>query len=413
MTHPRLVVFDVEGVLLPKRRYLLFETSEKLGFLNFVKMLSNGLLYEIGLRSLEKALRNIFSLLRGFSVNELLQLYKNIPMISGAKKTFAELKKAGCKTALISSGLPQPFVEDLASRLNADYAYGLELKIEADCLTGEIGGDVIKHNGKALVLERILEKEGLEPRDCALVVDDRNNLPMFGLCAVRIGYNPDFLLSTKSDAVVRGDLSEVLPLLSRDNEEIKRSGISKRTLVRETIHISGFFVPFISLYLLTPFLTVFLLSLTTLVYMASEFARIRGLNFPVTSIITRNAATAPEIHEFVTPPIFFALGIILALIFFPQPISYASISVVALGDGFSALLGKALGKRVIPFNKGKHIEGSFFGFLIAFAGASIHVAPPKALIGAAVGMLVEALPLPLSDNLTVPLASGLALLTLP
>ncbi len=46
-------------------------------------------------------------------------------------------------------------------------------------------------------------------------------------------------------------------------------------------------------------------------------------------------------------------------------------------------------------------------------GALIFVNPLKALIGAAVGMLVECLPLPLSDNLTVPLASGLAMTLLP
>lgn len=406
-------MFDVEGVLLPKRRYLLFEASEKLGFRNFLKILSNGLFYEIGLIKLEKALQNIFSLLRGFTVNELLQLYKKIPLISGTTETFSELKKTGCKTALISSGLPQLFVEDLASRLNADYAHGLELKTKGDRLTGEIGGDVIKHNGKALVLEKILEKEGVKPRDCAIVADDRNNLPMFRLCALRIGYNPDFLLSTKSDAVVKGDLTEVLPHLVQGSGEIKRSSISKRTLIREAIHVSGFFVPFICLYILAPYLVAFLLFLTTLAYMASEFARIRGVDFPVTSTITWNAASTPEIHEFVTAPIFFALGIMFALVLFPQSISYASISIVALGDGFAALFGKTLGRNIIPFNKGKHVEGSFFGFLIAFLGASLYVTPPKALIGAAIGMLVESLPLPISDNLTVPLASGLTLLALP
>jgi len=39
----------------------------------------------------------------------------------------------------------------------------------------------------------------------------------------------------------------------------------------------------------------------------------------------------------------------------------------------------------------------------------LFVDPVKALAGAAVGILVECLPLPLSDNLTIPLASGLML----
>lgn len=158
---PRLVVFDVEGVLIPKRRYLLFETSEKLGFRSFLKMLFIGFLYEIGLISIESALRRIFRLLRGLSVDDLQQLYKKVPMFSGVERVFEELRRFGCKTALISSGLPQRFVEDLASRLSADYACGLDLEVVEGRLTGEIGGDVIKPEGKALALKKIVERENL------------------------------------------------------------------------------------------------------------------------------------------------------------------------------------------------------------------------------------------------------------
>jgi dolichol kinase len=39
----------------------------------------------------------------------------------------------------------------------------------------------------------------------------------------------------------------------------------------------------------------------------------------------------------------------------------------------------------------------------------IFVDPVRALIAAAVGMLVEGIPSPINDNLTIPLASGLVL----
>jgi phosphoserine phosphatase len=45
-TSKRLIVFDVEGVLIPKRRYLLFEASRRISIPNFIKMLWAGLLYE-------------------------------------------------------------------------------------------------------------------------------------------------------------------------------------------------------------------------------------------------------------------------------------------------------------------------------------------------------------------------------
>lgn len=410
---PELVVFDVEGVLLPKRRYLPFEAARELGFLTFVKILLTGFLYEIGLTSLESALRRIFRMLEGLAFDDLFQLYQEVPLIYGVEEVFKRLRQAKCRTALISSGLPQPFVEALASKLNADYAYGLDLEVNNNRLTGKISGVVIKPEGKAIVLKEILDANGLTAEDCAVVADDRNNLPMFPLCSWRIGYNPDFLLSIKSDVVIRGELSEILSPLNVETTTTSYSSISKDMAIRESIHIGGVLVPLISLYLLPPFTTAFLIFTITLLYITSEFARIEGIKFPLIHIITRRAATKPEFHEFVTAPIFFATGIMLALLLFPEPINYASIVIFALGDGAATLFGRKLGRNVIPFNKGKRIEGTIFGFIFALLGALLFVNNPlKALIGAAIGMFMEALPTPISDNLTIPLTSGLVLMIL-
>ncbi|MGD8506183.1 MAG: HAD-IB family phosphatase [Candidatus Bathyarchaeota archaeon] len=410
---PRLIVFDVEGVLLPKRRYLAFEAARRLSFLRFVKILLIGFLYEIGLTSLESALKRIFRMLKGLTSENLFQLYQRIPLIHGVEEVFKRLNQAGCKTALISSGLPQTIVEALASKLKADYAYGLNLEISDNRITGQISGAVIKPEGKAVVLREILDTNGFTPEDCAVVADDRNNLPMFSLCSRRIGYNPDFVLSVKSDVVIRGDLSEILAPLNVETSTTFHSSISRDMAIRESIHVSGVLIPLVCLYLLPYFTTAFLIFVATMLYIGSEFVRIEGVNFPVISSITRRAATKPEIHEFVTAPIFFAAGILLALLLFPEPINYASIAIFALGDGAATLFGRKLGRNVFPFNKGKMIEGTIFGFIFAFLGAFFFLGNPlNAVIGAAVGMFIEALPTPISDNLTIPLVAGLVLMIL-
>jgi len=405
----RLIVFDVEGVLVPKRRYLLFEIARKVGLRAFIKMIAVGVLYEVGLLSLESALRRVFTVLRGLTISNIFQLYKRIPLMPGVEEVFDRLNKAGYKTALISSGLPALLVKDLAARLGVDYAFGLELETVNDRLTGEIRGEVLKPDGKAIVLKKVLEEEGLSSQDCVVVADDRNNLPMFRLCTLRVGYNPDFLLSAKSDFVVRNDLSEILPILTENALQVPSSPFSRRDIIRETIHIGSFLVPFICIYLLESYLVSLLILLITSLYIVSEVARLQGINFPVFSTITWKAANKPEFYEFATAPIFFALGIMFSLILFPAPASYASIAILTLGDGFATIFGRKFGSVVFPFNKGKNVEGSVFGFLFASVGAMLFVDPVKALMGAAAGMLVECLPLPLSDNLTIPLASGLVL----
>lgn len=404
----RLIIFDVEGVLIPKRRYLLFEAARRIGYWSTLKLIVIGLLYEAWMLPLESALKRIFILFQGLAVDDLFQLYKQVPLIPSVEEVFKKLKQTGYRTALISSGLPTLFVEHLAARLGADYAFGLQLETTDNRFTGKISGDVIKHNGKALVLKKIIERERLSPQDCVVVADDRNNLSLFPLCAVRIGYNPDFLVSAKCDFVVKGALSESLPYLTGETTKTCNLGLSRSDFIREAIHIGGVFVPFVCI-LLDRYLVSSLIFIVTLLYIASELVRLRGTNIPVFSTLTWRAAIKPELYEFITAPIIYAIAIMISLILFPSPINYASIAILALGDGFATLFGKKFGRTTFPFNKGKQVEGSFFGFLFAFMGALAFVNPTQALIASAIGMSVESLPTPVSDNLTVPIVSGLVL----
>jgi phosphoserine phosphatase SerB len=404
-----LIAFDVEGVLIPKNRYLIFEISQKLGFFGFLKILILGLLYETSLLSLESALKRIYSLLKGFKAEEILEIHKKIPLIPGTEKVFEDLKNKGYKIALISSGLPTQVVQDLAKKLNVDYAYGLELEIINGRLTGAIAGKVIKQEGKYHVLKRILEKEKLTVQDCIVVADDRNNSSMFPLSRLRIGYNPDFVLTIKSDFVIRGALTEILPPITGEKLEKPQSNLSNRGL-RETIHISSFLITFICIYITGNILLGSIILLLAVVYTISELARIQGINIPILSEITWNAANKTELYEFATAPIYFALGIGFSLLFLPEPIGYVAITVLTLGDGGAHIFGMKFGKTPLPFNKGKNVEGTIVGFVIAFFGSMLFISPIFALIAAAVGMLVEGIPSSINDNFTIPFIVGLLLI---
>lgn len=407
-----LVVFDVEGVLIPKRRYIPFETTRKLGILKFLRIAFIGVLYEICLLPLETALRRIFRCFKGYSIEELRGYYERLPLLQGSIEVFQHLRKTGWKTGLISSGLPDTFIKELANKLEADYGIGLKLEVANGEFTGKIQGDVIKRKGKAIVLKEILNQEHLSTKDCVVVADDRNNLPMFPYAGLRIGYNPDFKVAAKSDHVVTGKLSDVLPMITEPRFKKSRPALSRNEIFRSAIHIGGFAVPFICTCLISPYLVSFLIFLVTLFYTISELARMAGASFPVFSSITTRATVKLELHEFTAAPIFYSLGIILALMIFPPHARYASIAILTLGDGFASLLGRKFGKTPYPFNKAKNLEGSLLGFISASLGAIIFTNPSNALVGAAIGMLVESLPLPISDNLTIPIVTGAAISTI-
>ena len=98
---------------------------------------------------------------------------------------------------------------------------------------------------------------------------------------------------------------------------------------------------------------------------------------------------------------------VISLLIFPEPINYVAVTILTLGDGAAHIFGMRFGKNNLPLNKGKNIEGTFFGFLFAFLGSLFFVNPTIALIAASVGMLIEGIPSPINDNISMPIISGL------
>jgi phosphoserine phosphatase len=402
----RLVVFDVEGVLITKNRFI-FDVGKSIGVFQLLKMFFIGFLYELGVVKLKPALKRVFKIMRGVKIETLMRVFDEIPSKPMLESFFAQLKIRNCKIALISSGLPTVVVEKLGSMVGADYAFGIEVGVNDDALTGEIWGDVIEANGKFKVLSRIVAAEGLKLEDCVVVADDRNNSCIFLSGMQKIGYNPDFVLRVKADTVVTGKLSGILPIIY--GEPKKRSLPSKNDIIREAIHASGFIVPVIAI-LIGVYPVALMIYLVSALYFVSELSRMDRKNLPVISAITRSAASQAELYEFAAAPLYFAIGILITLLLFSAPVNSAAIAIFALGDSTASLFGGLISKKPLPFNKGKTLEGSLFGFFFAFLAGAFFVSPVLALVGAAVAMTVETLPLPVNDNITIPLCTGLALL---
>jgi dolichol kinase/phosphoserine phosphatase len=399
------VVFDVEGVLIPKNRFF-FEVGKSLGFWHLVKILLTGFLYGMGAITLKSALKRICSNIKGTKIEKLLEIGAKIPVIPNAKELFDQLRVQGSKTALISSGLPDIIVKKLATTVGADYGFGFDIGVNNETLTGEVSGDVIELNGKYRILSQILKTENLSLTDCAVIADDRNNAAIFLPETRKIGYNSDFMIRIKADNVVTGRLSKILPAIN--GEQNRRALPSRNDLVREAIHASGFFVPVVASFIGIP-LAALLICMVIVLYVASELSRLDGKNLPVVSAITRHAASQSEMYDFVAAPLYFAVGILITLLLFPVPISSAAIAIFALGDSTASIFGGVISKKPLPLNKSKTLEGSLAGFFFAFVAGSFFISPVMALIGAAVAMTIEFLPLPVNDNILIPLYTGLAL----
>ncbi len=159
--------------------------------------------------------------------------------------------------------------------------------------------------------------------------------------------------------------------------------------------------------------TIFWLSLVTLLFLFLEISRSFFPQFNRQLFRGLSAILKPEeSRSRILGTTYFLFGLLLTVIFFAKPITIAALLFLIFGDAFSALVGVKWGR--IKIGK-KTLEGSlaFFAscFVIAtilkhtYLGLDLRVT----LWGGLVATLVELTPLPVNDNLSVPLCSALAM----
>jgi uncharacterized protein (TIGR00297 family) len=113
-----------------------------------------------------------------------------------------------------------------------------------------------------------------------------------------------------------------------------------------------------------------------------------------------------------------AVGVLIVLLHWNIELAAIAWAILAFGDGFATLTGRAFPSRRLPWN-GQKTWAGFGGFIVAASVAAIGIAwlfgrPSIAVVMAAVvvSALVESLPTGIDDNISVPFAAGATLATL-
>ncbi|MSR85935.1 hypothetical protein EXS74_00900 [Candidatus Woesearchaeota archaeon] len=105
-------------------------------------------------------------------------------------------------------------------------------------------------------------------------------------------------------------------------------------------------------------------------------------------------------------PLFFVLGSIVVVYFFPLKIALASIMILTLGDAVSHIFGKLLSRRT--YKHFKSVEGTVAGVAFSFVGALLFVNVFAALFGSMLSMGLETIKMNyIDDNLLIPIAAAL------
>ncbi|MBE7444578.1 MAG: hypothetical protein HS132_04790 [Planctomycetia bacterium] len=412
----KLIVVDVDGVLF-KGQFIL-HLARFLGTAVCIRTALLCLLFNMNKISIQELITRVYAGFRGVMLSHAHMVYKNIPLIKHARETIEILHNHGYFVVLISSGVPDIFVKDLAVRLSANDGYGLGLGTHSERLTGDVFGQLFRPDGKKGLVEELLTKNNLTWQDTVVIVDDRNNLDIMHKAGITIGVNAHYTVRQRARHLIdNGDMSEVLDIMDIEDADTSKTlfaGMRRQfthswyqEIRRKFLHVLIAFVPLISGYFFHT--TLLILFSLLIIYMISECMRVNGYSFPLLGRITRLSIRKFEERDFAFGPVTLVLGAILSTLFFPAVIASTVIWIVAFADTAATMVGRSLGNHRIPYNIKKSIEGSLAAWTVAFFCGCIYLPLLPALFAASISSFIESLPLRSLDNLLVPLGTGIIL----
>jgi phosphoserine phosphatase len=211
----RLVAFDMDSTLI--RIEVIDELARLAGVGDQVAAITEAAMR--GELDFQASFRRRVALLKGLPEAALQQVLDALPLMHGAERLTATLRRLGYKTALLSGGFT--FVgRELQRRLGIDYLHANELHIANGVVTGEIHSEIIDGGRKAHYLGEIARAEGLSMDQVIAVGDGANDLPMLRLAGLGIAFHAKPLVRQSArQAISTLGLDGILYLLGvRDRE---------------------------------------------------------------------------------------------------------------------------------------------------------------------------------------------------
>jgi len=211
----RLAVFDMDSTLIEAE--VIDELAKAAGVGEQVSEITERAMRgELDFRA---SFKERLALLEGLSENVLADIGASLRLTEGAEVLFAELKRLGYKTAILSGGFSY-FAKQLQAKLGIDYVFANELQIENGKVTGVAVEPIVDAQRKADLLRQLAEQEGLCLEQTIAGGEGPNALPSRALAGLGVAFRAKPLVKQSAkQAISTLGLDGILYLLGfRDRE---------------------------------------------------------------------------------------------------------------------------------------------------------------------------------------------------
>ena len=211
----RLAVFDMDSTLIEAE--VIDELAKAAGVGEQVSQITErAMAGELDFRA---SFKERLALLKGLDVSVLDSIGASLRLTEGAETLFAELKRLGYKTAILSGGFTY-FAKQLQAKLGIDYVFANELEVVDGKCTGVAIEPIVDAQRKADLLRELAHKEGLRLEQTIAVGDGANDLPMLAIAGLGVAFRAKPLVKQSAkQAISTLGLDGVLYLLGlRDRD---------------------------------------------------------------------------------------------------------------------------------------------------------------------------------------------------